>query len=43
MSVLLPAAVGADQADDPGLEVEGQAVERGDAARIALGQVAAGR
>ena len=34
--------VGTDQADDPGLEVEGQAVERGDAARISLGQVPEG-
>ena len=34
----LARAVRADKADDPGLEVERQAVERGDVARIALGQ-----
>ena len=35
----LAGAVGSDQADDPGFELEGEAVERGHAARVALGQV----
>ena len=39
----LARAVRADEADDARLEIEGQAVERGDAARVALGQVRAGR
>ena len=34
----LAGAVGADEADDPGLELEGQGVERGDAVAVALGQ-----
>ena len=38
----LAGAVGADQADDPRFEVQGQTVERDDARRIALGQVAKG-
>ena len=38
----LAGAVGADEADDPGLELEGQAVERDDAARVALGQAGEG-
>ena len=35
----LACAVGADEPDDPGFELEGEAVEGGDAARVALGQV----
>jgi len=38
----LARAVGTDQTDDAGLEVEGQAVEGSDAARISLGQVTKG-
>ena len=38
----LARAVGADEPDDPGLEVESQAVEGGDAARIPAGQVTKG-
>ena len=39
----LARAVGADEPDDPGLQLQGQAVEGGDAARVALGQVAEAR
>ena len=38
----LAGAVGADQADDPGLQLEGQAVERDDAARVVPGQAGEG-
>jgi hypothetical protein len=35
----LARAVGADEADDPGLELEGQPVERHDAAWVSAGEV----
>ena len=38
----LAGAIGADQADDPGLQLEGQAVERDDAARVVPGQAGQG-